>query len=185
MGKHSTQTHLVIVGQPLGRRRRPGQGSGAGGAGHQAPVAERRQQSLFGADLELAPEPVEVERPTTYADCRRLVGDGPCPYVGCRYHLFFETTSGKRSHGRRLAGAIGIGAKSARRDHIYDHELDMAAEEVVAGEREWCSLRVVAANPDGLTRDQVGELMDLTKERVRQLEGQARDALAEADVTSS
>lgn len=36
------------------------------------------------------PEPVRHWRPITRADCR--LGPRPCPFVGCRYHLFLDFT---------------------------------------------------------------------------------------------
>lgn len=33
-------------------------------------------------------EPLEVERPRTRADC--IDGPRPCPWVGCRHHLYLE-----------------------------------------------------------------------------------------------
>ena len=134
-----------------------------------------------------APKNETYERPKTLGECQRIVGDGPCPFVGCRYHTFFETTSGHKSHGRRLAGAIGLRSHRAMRD-VSEDELEMAAEQVVSSGREYCSLRIVAENPDGLGRGEVGDHLDMTRERVRQVEEAAlphvEETLAKNDATS-
>lgn len=36
------------------------------------------------------PEPKRHSRPRTRSECR--IGPRPCPYVGCRYHLFLDFT---------------------------------------------------------------------------------------------
>lgn len=67
----------------------------------------------------------------------------PCPYVGCRYHLAIEVTA---------RGDIA---------HIGD-PAEMA---------ETCALDI--ADRGGITLEKVGEIYDVTRERVRQIEAHA------------
>lgn len=67
----------------------------------------------------------------------------PCPYVGCRYHLAIEVTA---------RGDIA---------HIGD-PAEMA---------ETCALDI--ADRGGITLEEVGEIYDVTRERVRQIEEKA------------
>lgn len=91
------------------------------------------------------------ERPRTYGDCERE-GYGTrvaCPWVGCGYHLALDVQE---------SGAIVFWWPG--RD-----VLDVPAT---------CALAVVNRNPDGMTLSEVGELANITRERVRQIE---RDGL--------
>lgn len=97
-------------------------------------------------DVEQEP-PLEAdhERPRTRADC--VEGLRPCPYVTCRYNLYLDV-SGK-------TGAIKL--------NFPDLEVwDMI---------ESCALDV--ADRDGTTLEDVGALMNLTRERIRQVEVRA------------
>ena len=63
-------------------------------------VKERRQQRLAG----MAPTKTEHWRPKTRADCASV--PRPCPYVGCRHHLFLEVAESgsiQFPHGNDLA----------------------------------------------------------------------------------
>jgi Sigma-70, region 4 len=82
--------------------------------------------------------------PNTRAECN--YGYRPCPYVRCRYNLFLEV---------KPNGAISGNWKCEPTDVKKSCALDIAEE-------------------GSHTLDQVGEYLNLTRERVRQLE---RDAL--------
>jgi len=84
------------------------------------------------------------DMPKTRAECN--YGHRPCPYVRCRYNLFLEV---------KPNGAISGNWKC---DPSEMHES--------------CALDL--AERGGHTLDQVGEYLNLTRERVRQIE---RDAL--------
>ncbi len=89
----------------------------------------------------LYPE-VEVERPTTRADCAN--GARPCPFVSCKHHLFLDVSA--------RTGAIKL--------NFPDLEVwDMT---------ETCALDV--ADRGGTTLEEVGAIMNLTRERIRQVE---------------
>lgn len=80
-------------------------------------------------------------RPQTRGDCAN--GCRPCPYVGCRWNLYLDVT---------YAGAIKL--------NFPDLEPGEMGES--------CALDVAEQGPQTLER--VGELMNFTRERVRQVE---------------
>ncbi len=88
---------------------------------------------------------VVVDRPRTRGDC--VGGPRPCPFAGCRFHLYIDV------HPTR--GSMKI--------NFPDIELeDMAAT---------CALDVADLGTERL--EDVGEHMNLTRERVRQLAAHA------------
>jgi len=89
----------------------------------------------------LYPE-VDHERPTCRADCAN--GERPCPYVSCKYHLYLDVNP--------ETGSIKLNFP------------DIEVWEMT----ETCSLDV--AERGGVTLEEVGEIMNLTRERIRQLE---------------
>lgn len=91
----------------------------------------------------LYPERVEG-RPRTRGECAGV--PRPCPYVGCRHHLGIEVN--------------GAGNLSFAHGPTEVHDL-----------RWSCSLDL--AEHEGLTLDQVGQALGVTRERVRQLEVRA------------
>lgn len=89
----------------------------------------------------LYPE-VEVEKPRTRIEC--LGGERPCPFVSCKYHLYLDVSA--------KTGAIKL--------NFPDLEVwEMA---------ETCALDV--ADRGGTTLEEVGAIMNLTRERIRQVE---------------
>ncbi len=81
-------------------------------------------------------------RPLTREDCR--TAERPCPYVSCKYHLFLDINS--------ETGWIKV--------NFPDLEVwEMS---------ETCALDV--ADRGGITLEEVGELLNLTRERIRQVE---------------
>ena len=92
---------------------------------------------------------VDYERPRTYGDCERagLGTETPCPFVSCSRHLALDVNphTGSIKHNRP------------------DLEVDEMGPT--------CSLAV--ADRGGLTLEETGEVLNLTRERVRQLETRA------------
>jgi hypothetical protein len=86
--------------------------------------------------------PAEYWRPSTRGECRE--GVRPCPFVGCRHHLYLEVSKGG---GLRL-----------NFPELEPHELT-----------ESCSLDV-AERGEELILDAVGETLDVNGEMVRQIE---------------
>ncbi len=86
--------------------------------------------------------PVDVPRPKTRAECREEAR--PCPWVACKFHLYLDVNP--------ETGSIKI--------NFPDLEpWDM---------KDTCSLDV--AERGGITLEEVGEIMNLTRERIRQVE---------------
>lgn len=82
------------------------------------------------------------DRPKTRADCANV--PRPCPYVGCRYHLYLDVN--EDTGGLRIA--------------MDGEPWEMA---------ESCALDVVDRHPDGLRMGGIGTVMGVSRERVRQI----------------
>jgi hypothetical protein len=85
---------------------------------------------------------VEETRPQTRADCRGQ--QRPCPWVACKHHLYLDINP--------LTGSIKINFP------------DLEPWEL----QHTCALDVAEAG--ALTLEQVGEITNLTRERIRQVE---------------
>ncbi len=91
---------------------------------------------------ELLPILEDPDRPQTRAECKE--GERPCPYVSCKHHLYLDVNP--------ETGSIKL--------NFPDLEVwEMA---------ETCSLDV--ADRGGITLEEVGEILNLTRERIRQVE---------------
>jgi len=90
----------------------------------------------------LYPEVDDIERPRMRAEC----GDAPrpCPFVSCKHHLYLDV--------------------SARTGAIKLNFPDLEVWEM----NETCALDV--ADRGGTTLEEVGAIMNLTRERIRQVE---------------
>jgi hypothetical protein len=84
----------------------------------------------------------DFDRPVTRADCG--AGERPCPFVSCKHHLYLDV--------------------SARTGAIKLNFPDLEVWEMV----ETCALDV--ADRGGTTLEEVGAIMNLTRERIRQVE---------------
>lgn len=85
---------------------------------------------------------VDYLRPQTRAEC--IEGPRPCPYVSCRHHLYLDV------HPRH--GSIKLNLP------------DIEVEDMV----ESCALDV--ADRGAATFEEVGEILNLTRERIQQIE---------------
>ena len=90
----------------------------------------------------LYPDVDGVERPRTRAECKD--GERPCAFVSCKHHLYLDV--------------------SARTGAIKLNFPDLEVWEMT----ETCALDI--ADRGGITLEEVGEIMNLTRERVRQVE---------------
>lgn len=86
--------------------------------------------------------PVDIVRPTTRGECRDE--PRPCPWAACRHHLYLDVNP--------ETGSIKINFP------------DLELWELPSS----CSLDV--AERGGITLEEVGEVMNLTRERIRQVE---------------
>jgi len=93
--------------------------------------------------------PADVQRPRTRGDCADM--PRPCPFVSCSHHLYLEVNP--------ESGALKLN---------FPHlEVDQLAET--------CSLDV--ADRGGITLEETGAILNITRERVRQLEVRGLDAM--------
>lgn len=90
---------------------------------------------------QLYPE-VDYWRPTARAECVDM--ERPCPFVSCKYHLYIDV--------HPVRGSIKVNFP------------DVEVWEMT----ETCALDI--ADRGGITLEEVGEIMNLTRERVRQVE---------------
>ena len=84
----------------------------------------------------------EVERPVHRSQCMQM--ERPCPFVSCKHHLYLDVNP--------ETGSIKLNFP------------DLEVWEM----RETCSLDV--ADRGGITLEEVGEILNLTRERIRQVE---------------
>lgn len=89
--------------------------------------------------------PVDIERPRTRGEC--IDGPRPCPWVGCRHHLYLDINP--------QSGSIKLNFPTLE-------PWEMAAT---------CTLDL--AEEGGRTLEQIGQLLNLTRERSRQIETRA------------
>ena len=107
----------------------------------------RRRQVLSTVASESAPEAPPTARalPLTRAECQD--GPRPCPYTSCKHHLYLDVNP--------ETGSIKLNFP-----HLEPWEM-----------AESCSLDV--AERAGITLEEVGAIVNLTRERVRQVEVRA------------
>lgn len=101
------------------------------------------------------PEIAEYDRPVTRSQCREA--DRPCLYVACRYHLYLDVNPN--------TGSIKINFPDKE---VWELE-------------ETCALDV--AERGGITLEEVGDIMNLTRERIRQVEVSGLQKLRDGDVS--
>jgi hypothetical protein len=134
---------------------RPGEGRKTGASRRRRPrtlglrrlARERRLRHVgdVNDDHDIDDELVQIgARPTTRAQCRS--GPRPCPWVSCRHHLLTDVST---------FGALKL--------NFPDRDLD----ELPAT----CALDV--AERGGLPLEEVGALLNVTRERARQIEVEA------------
>ena len=101
--------------------------------------------------------PSDVERPQTRHECAQMAR--PCPFVSCAHHLYLDVNP--------ESGAIKLNFP-----HLDVWEM-----------AETCSLDV--ADRGGITLEEVGAILNLTRERIRQVEvrGLLKLKMAAPDLT--
>ncbi|MBI5610817.1 MAG: hypothetical protein HY902_18205 [Deltaproteobacteria bacterium] len=96
---------------------------------------------------------MDYRRPENRSECRE--GVRPCPFVACKHHLYLDVNP--------VTGSIKI--------NFPDIEVwEMA---------ETCALDI--AERGGLTLEEVGTIMNLTRERIRQVEVSGLEKLQAED----
>jgi hypothetical protein len=106
---------------------------------------ELRRQRAFGVidpELEETMREIEARRPRSRADCAS--GPRPCMFISCKHHLYLDVNP--------TTGSIKL--------NFPDREVWQLDET--------CALDV--ADRGGITLEEVGTIMNLTRERIRQVE---------------
>ena len=103
----------------------------------------RLSKSELNRGRELYPE-TDYWRPVSRGDCHEM--ERPCPFVACKYHLYIDV--------HPVRGSIKVNFPDVEVWEMTDT----------------CALDI--ADRGGITLEEVGQIMNLTRERVRQLETQ-------------
>ena len=128
-------------------RSRTGTGTGTG-TGTRPKTMSRREMLREKRRRERAGDLLEIipyDRPSNRSQCAN--GPRPCLYVACKYHLFLDVNP--------ETGSIKINFPDK---NVWELE-------------QTCSLDV--AERGGVTLEEVGDILNLTRERVRQIEAKA------------
>lgn len=114
----------------------------------------RRQRQAGGSDPEELALMREIDRlrPQTRADC--VNGPRPCLFVSCKHHLFLDVNPS--------TGSVKL--------NFPDKDIWQL--------KHTCALDV--ADQGGITLEDVGQIMNLTRERIRQVEARGLIKLREA-----
>jgi hypothetical protein len=143
------QDGAVIAPTPRARRgpRRSRADIGLAGVPRSRTLATKKltrtMLAAYGAELDDEDfAELDVSRPRTRADC--IDGPRPCPFASCKHHLYLEVNS--------ETGAIKLNVP-----HLEIEQL-----------KHSCALDV--ADDGEHTLEEVGELLNVTRERVRQIE---------------
>jgi len=126
----------------IARIRRKVPSTGRDGRVRSKTIAPKRLSRDERRLSELLVYPEGVDRPLTRAECRSM--ERPCPFVSCSHHLYLDTNP--------HSGAIKLNFP-----HLEVWEM-----------AETCSLDV--ADRGGITLEEVGAILNLTRERIRQVE---------------
>lgn len=112
-------------------------------------IAARRLSKVDFSDGLTIDIDLEAIRPKTRADC--IEGPRPCPWVGCKYHLYLDVNP--------RTGSIKLNFPE-----LEPWEMT-----------ETCVLDLADRGP--VTLEDVGKIMNLTRERIRQLEVSASEKI--------
>ena len=112
-------------------------------------IPSRRLSRDERTELALTLDELSESRPQLREDCR--TAERPCPYVSCKYHLYLDIN--------QETGSIKVNFPDL---NVWEMS-------------ETCALDV--ADRGGITLEEVGELVNLTRERIRQVEVLGLDKL--------
>jgi len=144
-GQPETQGSLALAVTPEGETETGRESGGRRKRRSRARAKTISIRRLSKAELQrgklLYPE-TDYWKPKMRSECKDM--DRPCPYVSCKYHLYTDV--------HPIRGSIKLNFP------------DVEVWEMT----ETCALDV--ADRGGITLEEVGEIMNLTRERVRQVE---------------
>jgi hypothetical protein len=126
----------------VARIRRKVRSAGRDGRVRSKTIAPKRLTRDERRLSELLVYPADVQRPMTREECKGM--QRPCPFVSCSHHLYLDVNP--------ESGAIKLNFP-----HLEVWEM-----------AETCSLDV--ADRGGITLEEVGAILNLTRERIRQVE---------------
>lgn len=106
---------------------------------------------------------VHEERPKTRGECLSM--ERPCPYVSCKHHLYLDV---------RRNGTIALNFPDLEPWELIDTCALDVAEETELGDPTRPSGN---GEGDGVTMERVGLILNMTRERVRQIEERALETL--------
>lgn len=112
-------------------------------------IRRRREQGLVDPDEDRLLQEVSDARPRSRSDCAN--GPRPCLFISCKHHLYLDVNP--------QTGSV---------------KLNFPDKEVWEME-ETCALDV--ADRGGITLEEVGSIMNLTRERIRQVESRGLQKL--------
>lgn len=114
-------------------------------------IARKKLKNADRAELKDLLKKIDEDRPEYRSECK--LGERPCPYVSCKYHLYLDVNP--------RTGSIKLNFPG-----LEVWELT-----------ETCALDV--ADRGGITLEEVGEVLNLTRERIRQVESKGLKKLRE------
>jgi hypothetical protein len=126
----------------VARIRRKVHGAGRDGRVRSKTIAPKRLTRDEKRLSEVLIYPADIDRPSTRESCKMMAR--PCPFVSCSHHLYLDVNP--------ETGAIKLNFP-----HLEVWEM-----------AETCSLDV--ADRGGITLEEVGAILNLTRERIRQVE---------------
>jgi hypothetical protein len=140
---HSVESNDDDSPQPeVARIRRKVHSAGRDGRVRSKTIAPKRLTREEKRLAETLDYPTDIHRPETREECRSM--PRPCPWVSCSHHLYLDVNP--------ESGAIKLNFP-----HLEVWEM-----------AETCSLDV--ADRGGITLEEVGAILNLTRERIRQVE---------------
>jgi hypothetical protein len=114
-------------------------------------LRRQRASGVLDPELDAIVKEIEAMRPRSRAECAN--GPRPCMFVSCKHHLYLDVNP--------ATGSIKL--------NFPDKEIWELAET--------CALDV--ADRGGITLEEVGAIMNLTRERIRQVETRGLSKLRE------
>ncbi len=109
----------------------------------------------------------QPHRPRTRGDCDPLHGKRPasgCPFISCRHHMFSVDVG--------FRGGLTIGTHDVPADPS-EADLEAAADALAEQIQRWGSCSLDIADRGAVTLEEVGERLNVTRERIRQIEAKA------------